>query len=67
MVTSHAGTGAAFGIYGIAVSFGPTSVIDSIRTTLWHQSKINENHTQQHAKTANKHFGGQYEGYFRSL
>ncbi|KAJ5473033.1 hypothetical protein N7530_007034 [Penicillium desertorum] len=36
--TSHAGTGAAFGIYGIAVSFGPTSVIDSIRTTLWHQS-----------------------------
>ncbi|CAG7937114.1 unnamed protein product [Penicillium nalgiovense] len=36
--TSHAGTGAAFGIYGVAVSFGPTSVIDSIRTTLWHQS-----------------------------
>ncbi|KAI2720727.1 hypothetical protein CBS147332_3967 [Penicillium roqueforti] len=36
--TSQAGTGAAFGIYAIAVSFGPTSVIDSIRTTLWHQS-----------------------------
>ncbi|KAJ5335074.1 hypothetical protein N7452_007477 [Penicillium brevicompactum] len=36
--TSQAGTGAAFGIYAIAVSLGPTSVIDSIRTTLWHQS-----------------------------
>ncbi|CAG7954808.1 unnamed protein product [Penicillium salamii] len=36
--TSKAGTGAAFGIYAIAVSLGPTSVIDSIRTTLWHQS-----------------------------
>ncbi|KAI9926272.1 hypothetical protein ASPWEDRAFT_116403 [Aspergillus wentii DTO 134E9] len=36
--TSKAGTGAAFGIYAIAMSLGPTSVIDSIRTTLWHQS-----------------------------
>jgi hypothetical protein len=36
--TSEAGTGASFGIYAIALSFGPTSVIDSIRTTLWHQS-----------------------------
>ncbi|KAJ5395998.1 uncharacterized protein N7487_010301 [Penicillium crustosum] len=36
--TSTAGTGAAFGIYAIAVSLGPTSVIDSIRTSLWHQS-----------------------------
>ncbi|GIJ92680.1 hypothetical protein Asppvi_001958 [Aspergillus pseudoviridinutans] len=32
------GTAASFGIYAIAVSFGPTSIIDSIRTTLWHQS-----------------------------
>ncbi|CAI7578545.1 unnamed protein product [Penicillium glandicola] len=36
--TSTAGTGASFGIYAIAVSFGPTSIIDGIRTTLWHQS-----------------------------
>ncbi|KAJ5396805.1 hypothetical protein N7509_004918 [Penicillium cosmopolitanum] len=36
--TSTAGTGASFGIYAIALSLGPTSVIDSIRTTLWHQS-----------------------------
>lgn len=36
--TSTAGTGAAFGIYALAVSLGPTSVIDSVRTTLWHQS-----------------------------
>ncbi|KKK14386.1 hypothetical protein P175DRAFT_0456383 [Aspergillus ochraceoroseus IBT 24754] len=35
---SKAGTGAAFGIYAIASSLGPTSIIDSIRTTLWHQS-----------------------------
>ncbi|CEJ57137.1 Putative Major facilitator superfamily transporter 3 [Penicillium brasilianum] len=35
---SRAGTGASFGIYAIAVSMGPTSIIDSIRTTLWHQS-----------------------------
>lgn len=35
---SKAGTGASFGIYAIAMSFGPTSVIDSIRTTLWNQS-----------------------------
>lgn len=33
-----AGTAASFGIYAIAVSLGPTSIIDSIRTTLWHQS-----------------------------
>ncbi|KAJ5692328.1 hypothetical protein N7462_001751 [Penicillium macrosclerotiorum] len=36
--TSKAGTGASFGIYAIAMSFGPTSIIDGIRTTLWHQS-----------------------------
>ncbi|ODM19358.1 hypothetical protein SI65_05976 [Aspergillus cristatus] len=35
---TEAGTGASFGIYAIAMSLGPTSVIDSIRTTLWHQS-----------------------------
>lgn len=35
---STAGTGASFGIYAIAMSLGPTSIIDSIRTTLWHQS-----------------------------
>ncbi|EAW25717.1 putative MFS transporter [Aspergillus fischeri NRRL 181] len=35
---TRSGTAASFGIYAIAVSFGPTSIIDSIRTTLWHQS-----------------------------
>ncbi|KAL4751560.1 hypothetical protein BDW72DRAFT_173243 [Aspergillus terricola var. indicus] len=35
---TEAGTAASFGIYAIAVSLGPTSIIDSIRTTLWHQS-----------------------------
>jgi hypothetical protein len=35
---SRAGTGASFGIYAIALSMGPASIIDSIRTTLWHQS-----------------------------
>ncbi|CBF77088.1 hypothetical protein AN4640.2 [Aspergillus nidulans FGSC A4] len=35
---TKAGTAASFGIYAIAVSLGPTSIIDSIRTTLWHQS-----------------------------
>ncbi|KXJ87283.1 MFS transporter [Microdochium bolleyi] len=33
-----AGTAAAFGIYGVASSFGPTIIIDSIRTSMWHQS-----------------------------
>ncbi|PYH93569.1 MFS transporter [Aspergillus ellipticus CBS 707.79] len=36
--TSTQGTAAAFGIYAVAVSLGPTSIIDGIRTTLWHQS-----------------------------
>ncbi|KAL2812563.1 major facilitator superfamily domain-containing protein [Aspergillus cavernicola] len=36
--SSEAGTGAAFGIFAIATSLGPTSIIDSIRTALWHQS-----------------------------
>ncbi|KAJ5288674.1 hypothetical protein N7478_001704 [Penicillium angulare] len=35
---STAGTGASFGIYAVALSFGPTTIIDSIRTTLWYQS-----------------------------
>ncbi|OJJ85442.1 putative MFS transporter [Aspergillus glaucus CBS 516.65] len=35
---TEAGTGASFGIYAIAMSLGPTSIIDSIRTTLWQQS-----------------------------
>lgn len=32
------GTAAAFGIYAFAYSFGPTVIIDSIRTSMWHQS-----------------------------
>ena len=32
------GTAAAFGIYAVAYSFGPTTIIDSIRTSIWHQS-----------------------------
>lgn len=35
---AKAGTGASFGIYAIASALGPTSIIDGIRTTLWHQS-----------------------------
>ncbi|KAL4938475.1 major facilitator superfamily domain-containing protein [Aspergillus oleicola] len=35
---TKAGTAASFGVYAIASTFGPTSIIDSIRTTLWHQS-----------------------------
>ncbi|PWY93571.1 MFS general substrate transporter [Aspergillus sclerotioniger CBS 115572] len=36
--TTSQGTAAAFGMYAVAVSLGPTSIIDGIRTTLWHQS-----------------------------
>jgi hypothetical protein len=32
------GTAAAFGIYAFASSFGPTVIIDSIRTSMWHSS-----------------------------
>jgi MFS family permease len=32
-----AGTAASFGIYAIASSFGPTVIIDSIRTSMWYQ------------------------------
>lgn len=35
---TKSGTAASFGIFAIAMSLGPTSIIDSIRTTLWHQS-----------------------------
>ncbi|KAL4920913.1 major facilitator superfamily domain-containing protein [Aspergillus aurantiobrunneus] len=35
---TKAGTGFSFGVYAIASTFGPTSIIDSIRTTLWNQS-----------------------------
>lgn len=31
-------TAAAFGIYAFAYSFGPTAIIDSIRTSLWEAS-----------------------------
>ncbi|PQE19034.1 major facilitator superfamily transporter protein [Rutstroemia sp. NJR-2017a WRK4] len=31
-------TGAAFGIYAFAYCFGPTTIIDSIRTSMWDQS-----------------------------
>lgn len=32
------GTAAAFGIFAFAVSLGPTTIIDSTRTSMWHQS-----------------------------
>jgi hypothetical protein len=32
-----AGTAASFGIYAVATSFGPTVIIDSIRTSMWYQ------------------------------
>ncbi|CEL01359.1 hypothetical protein ASPCAL00943 [Aspergillus calidoustus] len=35
---SKGGTAASFGVFAIASSLGPTSIIDSIRTSLWHQS-----------------------------
>ncbi|KAF3809673.1 hypothetical protein GCG54_00012962 [Colletotrichum gloeosporioides] len=36
--SEKAGTAAAFGIYAISSTFGPTPIIDSIRTSMWHQS-----------------------------
>ncbi|KAH9215398.1 major facilitator superfamily domain-containing protein [Leptodontidium sp. 2 PMI_412] len=36
-VTSQ-GTAAAFGLYAVAYCFGPTLIIDSIRTSIWSQS-----------------------------
>lgn len=35
--TSIKGTNAAFGLYAFAYCFGPTVIIDSIRTSMWHQ------------------------------
>ncbi|KAK7744634.1 hypothetical protein SLS53_003520 [Cytospora paraplurivora] len=32
-----AGTAASFGVYAVAFTFGPTAIIDSIRTTMWYQ------------------------------
>nr|XP_036582676.1 major facilitator superfamily transporter [Colletotrichum truncatum]KAF6791467.1 major facilitator superfamily transporter [Colletotrichum truncatum] len=34
----RAGTAAAFGIYAISSTLGPTTIIDSIRTSMWHGS-----------------------------
>ena len=31
------GTAASFGIYAFAFSFGPTVIIDGIRTSMWYQ------------------------------
>ncbi|KAN0122752.1 MFS transporter [Hyaloscypha variabilis] len=36
--TTTQGTAAAFGIYAVAYSFGPTTIIDSIRTSIWDSS-----------------------------
>ncbi|KAL4950981.1 hypothetical protein BDW69DRAFT_186829 [Aspergillus filifer] len=36
--STKAGTAASFGVYTVASTFGPTSIIDIIRTTLWYQS-----------------------------
>jgi hypothetical protein len=36
--TTAAGTSASLGIYAVAFCFGPTTIIDSIRTSMWHQS-----------------------------
>ncbi|CAG8976943.1 hypothetical protein HYALB_00008854 [Hymenoscyphus albidus] len=36
--TSLAGTSTAFGIYAFAFCFGPTTIIDSIRTSIWDQN-----------------------------
>lgn len=32
-----AGTAAALGVYAVAYTLGPTSIIDGIRTSIWHQ------------------------------
>ena len=36
--STTSGTAAAFGIYAFAYTFGPTTIIDSIRTSMWEQS-----------------------------
>ncbi|EFQ25992.1 major facilitator superfamily transporter [Colletotrichum graminicola] len=37
-VTDTKGAAAAFGIYAVAFTLGPTTIIDSIRTSMWHAS-----------------------------
>jgi hypothetical protein len=32
------GTAAGFGVFAIAFCLGPTTIIDSIRTSMWHSS-----------------------------
>jgi hypothetical protein len=32
------GTAASFGVFAIAFCLGPTTIIDSIRTSMWHSS-----------------------------
>ncbi|KAF6812765.1 major facilitator superfamily transporter [Colletotrichum plurivorum] len=36
--SDKAGTAAAFGVYAVSYTLGPTTIIDSIRTSMWHQS-----------------------------
>lgn len=36
--TDTKGTAASFGIYAVAFTLGPTTIIDSIRTSMWHGS-----------------------------
>ena len=33
---TFSGTAAAFGVYAFTYSFGPTTIIDDIRTSMWH-------------------------------
>src|ERR1700712_1574729 len=32
------GTAASFGVFAVTYNFGPTTIIDSIRTSMWHPS-----------------------------
>lgn len=34
---TQSGTAASFGVYAFALSLGPTSIVDSIRTSMWYQ------------------------------
>lgn len=34
---TQGGTAASFGVYAFALSLGPTSIVDSIRTSMWYQ------------------------------
>ncbi|EME41574.1 hypothetical protein DOTSEDRAFT_55365 [Dothistroma septosporum NZE10] len=56
---SISGTAASFGIYAVAYSLGPTSIIDGIRAAIWHQDTFgaayavkiadNDNNSYDHA------------------